>query len=188
MPDPDARRRRTEARARRRGESDSPGADDGQQHAGDAARAAASAALAAAAVGAAQALARRRHPDEDDPPAEPAGREPEDAAGDAAPEEREPEPEPGRDGEPSRPSGDAVALIDRAREQLRGLRGAEAEAVSSISRTADGWRIGLEVVEVRRIPESTDVLATYEVELDPDGSLLGFERTGRYYRSEVERR
>ena len=53
-------------------------------------------------------------------------------------------------------------------------------------RTSNGWKVTLEVVELRRIPESTDVLASYEVELDGDGKLLGFERGGRYTRSQAE--
>jgi hypothetical protein len=45
--------------------------------------------------------------------------------------------------------------------------------------------VTLEVVELRRIPESTDVLASYEVELDGDGNFLSFERGGRYSRSQA---
>ena len=58
--------------------------------------------------------------------------------------------------------------------------------VSGISRTPNGWTVTLEVVELRRIPESTDVLATYEVELDGDGRYLGFSRGRRYSRSQAE--
>lgn len=79
-------------------------------------------------------------------------------------------------------------VVQNAREQLRMLRGVEPESVSSVTQTAGGWRVGLEVVELRRIPASTDVLATYEVELDPEGRLLDFERGSRYVRSEAERR
>jgi len=79
-------------------------------------------------------------------------------------------------------------IVETAREQLESLRGAAAEAVSSIRHTGDGWRVGLEVVEVHRVPESTDVMATYEIELDDDGNLRTFERTARYYRSEADHR
>jgi hypothetical protein len=46
--------------------------------------------------------------------------------------------------------------------------------------------VTLEVVELRRIPESTDVLASYDVELDGDGGFLRFERGRRYNRSQAE--
>jgi len=48
-----------------------------------------------------------------------------------------------------------------------------------------GWKIGLEVLEVSRVPASTDVLATYEVTVDNDGDLVSYSRTRRYYRSQA---
>jgi hypothetical protein len=84
-------------------------------------------------------------------------------------------------------SGDELAdVATQARELLRALRGVEAESVSGVSRTQDGWKVSLEVVELHRIPESTDVLASYEVELDGDGKVLGFSRGPRYSRSQTE--
>ena len=112
--------------------------------------------------------------------------------------QREPEREPERQAEsPPRRSrrdaspregvdfGTVERAIQSAREQLRELFGAEPESVSSFGRTRDGWRVTLEVVEVRRIPETTDVLASYEVELDENGDLIAFERVRRYQRSEA---
>ncbi|NBH01749.1 gas vesicle protein GvpO [Amycolatopsis sp. SID8362] len=46
----------------------------------------------------------------------------------------------------------------------------------------DGWLVEVEVLEERRIPSSADMLALYEVELDPDGALLAYRRTKRYAR------
>ncbi len=77
-------------------------------------------------------------------------------------------------------------MANQARELLRSLRGVEAESVSGLTRTPNGWTVTLEVLELRRTPESTDVLASYEVELDGDGKLLGFERGRRYHRSQAE--
>jgi|1185.fasta_scaffold271674_1 hypothetical protein len=82
--------------------------------------------------------------------------------------------------------GEIAEMATHARELLRSVRGVDAESVSGISRTPNGWTVTLEVVELRRIPESTDVLATYEVELDGDGKYLGFSRGRRYSRSQAE--
>lgn len=88
---------------------------------------------------------------------------------------------------PKGASGDELSdVATQARELLRSLRGVEAESVSGINRTQNGWKVSLEVVELRRIPESTDVLASYEVELDDDGKFLGFSRGQRYSRSQTE--
>ena len=42
-----------------------------------------------------------------------------------------------------------------------------------LERTDDGWPVEVEVLEVRRIPNTTDVLALYEVEVDGKGDAPG---------------
>jgi hypothetical protein len=79
-----------------------------------------------------------------------------------------------------RMSGMAVAR--EAAQQLLELTGREAEGVTSLERTDDGWRIEVEVVEVRRIPDTTDVLAIYEIEADEEGNIEGYRRLRRYSR------
>jgi hypothetical protein len=80
----------------------------------------------------------------------------------------------------------AGELVRNARRQLQELIGAEPETVSAIRRNGDGWAVTFEVVEIRRIPESTDVLASYAVTLDDDGNLLDLERSRRYRRAQVD--
>ena len=205
-----AHERRAAARAKRRERDSEPQAEE-RAAPSDTAETiweAASAAIVGAAVGAAQALARQREEaragEEQDeamvpeaetqepgsenpvPGFEPEAETQEPGSTNVVPE-FEPEPEPEPTSEPGRP-GDAGRMVRRARRQLQELRGVEPESVSGVARTANGWRVSLEVVEVHRIPESTDVLATYQLELDADGELLTFERTHRYYRSEADRR
>jgi hypothetical protein len=81
---------------------------------------------------------------------------------------------------------DPGKLVRRARKQLEELLGHEPEGVSGIRQGEDGWTVTLEVVELRRVPDSMDVLSSYEVTLDEDGRLKSFERKRRYRRSEVE--
>ena len=82
---------------------------------------------------------------------------------------------------------DAKATVDQAREQLEALLNRPVESVSAFERTHDGWLVTLEVVEVSRIPESTDVLASYEMELDEDRNLMRYARVRRYHRSQADR-
>lgn len=70
-----------------------------------------------------------------------------------------------------------------AQAQLQELTGQACESVSGLARTADGWAVSVEVVELERVPRTTDILATYRVELDEDGELMGYERVSRYYRN-----
>ena len=84
-------------------------------------------------------------------------------------------------------SGDAAAEIaTQARSQLETLLGTAVERVSGLERVDGGWSVTLEVVELARIPESTDVLATYELVLDGDRNLESVNRGHRYRRSQVD--
>ena len=67
-------------------------------------------------------------------------------------------------------------------EQVTELTGKAAESVTGVKRSRDGWLVTVEVVEDHRIPSSTDILATYEAELDDDGELLSYRRVRRYSR------
>ena len=69
-----------------------------------------------------------------------------------------------------------------AAQQLLELTGKGVEGVTGLERTDDGWNVHVEVVEVRRIPDTTDVLALYEVQVDEDGDLMGYRRLRRYAR------
>jgi hypothetical protein len=77
-------------------------------------------------------------------------------------------------------------VVRRAYRQIAELTGGPVEGVLGVKRTDDGWVVMFEVVELRRIPDSTDVLASYAVTVDKDGELQEYKRTKRYYRSQVE--
>jgi hypothetical protein len=67
-------------------------------------------------------------------------------------------------------------------EQIAGLTGKDPEGVTGVARDEDGWVVTVEVVEDRRIPSSTDILAMYETQLGPDGELDSYRRIRRYAR------
>lgn len=87
------------------------------------------------------------------------------------------------DARPRRVKGTEAAAM--AAQQLLELTGREAEGVIGLHRREDGWDIEVEVVEVRRIPDTTDVLALYEVQVDEDGQLEGYRRLRRYGRGKA---
>lgn len=84
--------------------------------------------------------------------------------------------------------GDDTTLRDamlRAREALEDMRGEEVEGVVAAERHDDGFTIELQVVELRRVPRSTDVVGTYEVELDEDGEVTAYRRIARSTRASI---
>lgn len=76
--------------------------------------------------------------------------------------------------------------VKRARHHVQGLTGKETEAVIGLEKDEDRWTVLVDVVELRRVPSTTDVLATYEVALDDDGDLVGCRRLHRYVRGSTE--
>lgn len=81
---------------------------------------------------------------------------------------------------------DVRAVVDRARNELQNLLGTEPERVSGFERSDSHWSVTLDVVDLRRVPESTDVLASYEVLLDDDRNVVSVTQKRRYRRSQVE--
>jgi hypothetical protein len=73
-------------------------------------------------------------------------------------------------------------VATRAASELTGLIGRQAEGVVGVEQVDDGWRVQIEVVESRRIPDTTDILAIYEVDLDTDGEVTAYRRRDRYVR------
>jgi Gas vesicle synthesis protein GvpO len=66
--------------------------------------------------------------------------------------------------------------------QVAELTGKDPEGVIGVEPAEDGWLVTVEVIEDRRIPSATDVLAAYETEISPDGELLSYRRLRRYSR------
>ena len=79
-------------------------------------------------------------------------------------------------------------LGQRALDELEALVGCPAEGVTAIRRIEDGWTAMVDVLELERVPETTDVLASYEVTFDGDGEVTGYRRVRRFQRSQVEDR
>jgi hypothetical protein len=91
-------------------------------------------------------------------------------------------------GQGSDTSGLPIAeLAQRARDQLTEITGLTAEGVTSLKQHDDGtWRVSVELLELSRIPDALDVIGSYQVEIDDDGELLGYERVRRYSRSQKD--
>lgn len=78
---------------------------------------------------------------------------------------------------------DARDAARHAADALSELIRHHLEGVSAVCRGEDGgWIVDVDVLEVARIPDTTSLLATYEVELDPAGDLIQYRRIARYRR------
>jgi hypothetical protein len=83
--------------------------------------------------------------------------------------------------------GPEVALTAKqaaraALRQIMELTAKPAEGITDVAQTEDGWAVGVEVVEDRRIPSSADILATYQATIGTEGELMSYRRLTRYMR------
>ncbi|GLZ03374.1 hypothetical protein Acsp03_08410 [Actinomadura sp. NBRC 104412] len=88
----------------------------------------------------------------------------------------------------------ACDAAERAVHHVTTMTGRAAECVIGIERagghhsgegergSGGGWRVTVEVVETHRIPDSADILAAYQAEVDDDGDLVSYRRLRRYPR------
>jgi gas vesicle protein GvpO len=93
-------------------------------------------------------------------------------------------------GSTSRKSNNKVTgrdAIERAREEAADLLRRPIESVLGLEpEDGGGWRVIVEVVELERIPRSTDVLGAYAITLDKSGELAAARRERRYYRNQAD--
>jgi hypothetical protein len=144
---------------------------------------------------------RARKQDEDEEPRQQEGAPQAEEDQDREPEDREPSAEDesrdrdergddedrtrAREDRPSEPLP-ALEILDAAKDQLTVLTGRVPDSVSGLRRSDNGWRMKIDMVELERIPPSTSVMATYEVELDRDGNVVGYEQERRFVRGQAD--
>lgn len=78
-----------------------------------------------------------------------------------------------------------VELARAAVQTLAMLTGHAPESVLGLRRGEEGWQVLVEVLEMQRVPNSTDLLGCYAVELDKDGEVVGYQRQRRYQRGQT---
>jgi hypothetical protein len=81
---------------------------------------------------------------------------------------------------------DALAASRFALDALQSLTNRPAEGVIGVERNGDDWVVVIELVETARIPNTSDVLGEYEVQIGPDRELVSYHRRARYTRGSTQ--
>jgi hypothetical protein len=79
----------------------------------------------------------------------------------------------------------ANELSQAAMTTVEELTGYQPEAVTGLEWDGELWQVTVDVLELERIPNTMDLLASYVVQLDEEGNLRGYKRTSRFQRSKV---
>ena len=86
---------------------------------------------------------------------------------------------------PARPLLTVVQAARMAKQQLQEITGLEVATVSAMEEHEGGWRAYVNLVELRRVPSTSDVLATYEAILNAEGEMETYKRLRRFLRGQV---
>lgn len=73
-------------------------------------------------------------------------------------------------------------IVERTKQQMQSITGLSPDAVSRLDRSPEGWTLGIDMLEHRSVPRTQDLIASYEVAIDPDGEVLTWRRVGRFTR------
>jgi hypothetical protein len=79
----------------------------------------------------------------------------------------------------------AAELGQAALTTVAELTGHAPEAVTGLEWDGEYWQVSVEVLELARIPNTTDVMGSYVVQLDEGGTLRGYHRAARFQRGQV---
>jgi hypothetical protein len=82
----------------------------------------------------------------------------------------------------------AIELARAALTTVGELTGYRPEAATGLEWDGESWCVTVEALELAKIPNTTDVLGTYEVRLDTQGTLRGYKRVGRFMRGDAGER
>ena len=68
-------------------------------------------------------------------------------------------------------------ILEKAKKELADLTGFKSPSAVGFKKEGSEMIATIEVVEKESIPDGMDVLGTYEVRIDQDGKIMGYERT-----------
>ncbi len=77
------------------------------------------------------------------------------------------------------------AVVRIAQEQFSQLSNTRFDGVIGCSKTEEGWLVSLEAVHKKAIPDSMDILGLFQIRLDCEGNVLGFDRKSLRRRCDV---
>jgi hypothetical protein len=61
----------------------------------------------------------------------------------------------------------------------------KAEGITGVSKEGEEWKVVVEVLERRAIPDTQDILNIYELRLTGDMELTGYKRIGMRHRGDM---
>ncbi len=77
-------------------------------------------------------------------------------------------------------------LAELTLRSIASMTNLKPSGVVGIKKGEEGWIVRIELIEKISIPPSMDILGLYEVIVDEDGNILGFERKKLRHRTDIQ--
>ncbi len=68
---------------------------------------------------------------------------------------------------------------------IEGILNKKAESITSVIKEGEEWKVLIEVLERKAIPDTQDILNTYELKLTRDLEFTGYRRIGMRHRGDM---
>lgn len=78
-----------------------------------------------------------------------------------------------------------VEIQKHAREHVPELINQPLDSIIEVDQDDNGWRVIVESIERRSVPDTQDILGRYEVLLDANGQIRSYRRFARYRRDDT---
>ena len=83
-------------------------------------------------------------------------------------------------------SPNLASLVENTKLQMAAITGLQFDTISQFDQAEDGWTLVIDMLELRSIPRTQDLLSSFEVTLDSAGQVARWRRTGRFKRGQQE--
>lgn len=77
-------------------------------------------------------------------------------------------------------------VVNAAKEQLQSILPMDVANVIATSKKDDGWHVMIELIERRAVPDTLDLLGTYDVLIDDTGNMVSYDRKRLHRRMDLE--
>lgn len=75
-------------------------------------------------------------------------------------------------------------VVKNLKQDIQDVTGFPAWSVISLERVPDGWAGRVEVTEFHRVPEAQDLVGVYDVTIDEEGNLAGWDRIASHLKGQ----
>lgn len=73
-------------------------------------------------------------------------------------------------------TADIIRIGKESLTTIESLLNKKSESVISVNKEGKEWKVQVEVLERRAVPDSQDLIGRYQLKLDENGELLGYKQ------------